>query len=182
MYVASTEPISQNSTTPGGTVALRNSDVRRNRTFAAVEVAASRYACAGTIPPEAFPGFSLNFQFQVSRAASLLNSAMATLANGTQAQASLSSSGTAGAPQVTPLNPVDTRPRPKPIIPQQGPFDAPLWGDYQGQWPGFCTPGQSILNWVQSNPWWAIGGVAAVALASGAVGAGVRRRRRSRAA
>ena len=179
MYVPSTDPIPQNSMTPDGTLATQQSDVRKQRTFTSVMWAASRYACAGTIPPEAFPGFGLNFQYQVSRAASLLNSAMATIAKESQAQKSLSSSGTSGAPKVVPLNPVDTRPQPKPDIPQQGPFDTPMWGDYQGQFPGICTPGQSILNWIQSNPWWAIGGVAAVALASGAVGSGIRRRRRA---
>ena len=128
MYCSSTEPVPTNEYGRNSFQELDASRARKLRMFAAVNFAASRYACAGTIPPDAFPDFGL---------------------------------------------------KPKTQVPIQGPFDTPMWGDYDAQWPGICTPGSSFLNWLQQNPWWALG-LAAVALAGGVIGTGMKRRRRAR--
>lgn len=175
MYVSSTAPIPQNSTSPVPIDASNRYQARKARVLLAAANAAANYACA--TPVSAYSPFGLNFQFQVQRALDLLNHLNQGL-TAPSAQSKATSTGTRNAPKVIPLNPVDTNPKPKPSVPSQGPFDAPVWGDYDGPWPGVCTPGTTILSWIQQNPWWALGGIAAVALASGAVGAGVRRRRR----
>jgi hypothetical protein len=173
MYVSSTDPIPQNSMSPLPPGPAADYDARKTRTLTAAALAAANYACS--TPVSAFSGQGRNFQYQVMRAINLLNHINTGLTAPT-AQRKVTSTGTGGAPKVIPLNPVDTNPKPKPVVPQQGPFDAPVWGDADIQWPGTCTPGASILQWVQQNPWWAVGGVAAVALASGLLGSQGRRR------
>lgn len=175
MYVSSTAPIPQNSTSPIPAGTSARYLTQKARVMTAAAQAAADYACS--TPVSSYSRFGLNFQYQVQRAINLLNHLNQGLTAPT-AQKAVTSTGTSDAPKVIPLNPVDTNPRAKQTVPQQGPFDAPRWGDYDGVWPGICTPGATILSWIQQNPWWAIGGVAAVALASGAVGAGVQRRRR----
>lgn len=181
MYASSTDPVPLNVFGVDSYARLRESDARRNRTFQSVMWAASRYDCQGTIPVDAFPKFPLNLQYQVQRAANLLNKlGWGNLLNSSNVQRSVTSTGKSGAPKVSPLNPVDTNPRPKTEVPRQGPFDTPVWGDYQAAWPASCTPGTSLMNWLQSNPWIGLGALVAVMVGVGAVAeSGVRRRRRA---
>lgn len=178
MYARASDPVPLNVQGTDPYAALSRSNVRRARMFTAVMWAASRYDCAGTIPTDAFRGFAVNFQNQVARAAGLLNKlASGNLLAGRDVQGKISSSGTAGAPRVIPLNPVDTNPRPKPSPRQPGPFDTPQWGDSQVEWPGICHPGGALLAWVQQHPVLSLGALGLVALAGGAA-AQTRRRRR----
>lgn len=176
MYVSSTAPIPQNSMSPIPPEVSARYNARKARVMTAAAKAAANYACS--TPVSTFSPFGRNLQYQVQRDLNLLNHLNQGLTART-AQRGATATGTSNAPKVIPLNPVDTNPKPKAAVPQQGPFDAPVWGDYDGPWPGVCTPGTTILGWIQQNPWWAIGGIAAVALASGAVGAGIKRRRRA---
>lgn len=186
MYVSSTDPVPLNCNGTDSFARLADSNARKQRVFNEVAIAASRYACAGTVPTDAFSGFSTNFLYQVQRAVNLLNNFNApgvTTGNSQGAQKiqqALTSTGTSGAPNVIPLNPVDTNPKPKQKVPNPGPFDTPQWGEYTGQWPVSCLPGGDLIQWLQQNPWLAIGGAAALLLAGGAIGTGAVRRRRAR--
>ena len=175
MYVSSTAPIPQNSTSPLPAVQAARYNARKNRVMLAAYLAKQTYSCAA--PVSSFQDFGTNFQYQVQRADDLLNRIGQNL-SAVSAQAGATSQGTSGAPKVTPLNPVDITPKPKPQVTQPGPWDAPQWGDSATALPAICTPGQSFLEALQNNPGWALGGLVAVLLAGGVIGAGVKRRRR----
>lgn len=175
MYVSSTAPIPQNSMSPLPPGRAARYTIRKQITELSVARAASNYACAA--PVSSFSDFGFNFQMQVKRADDLLNRLNVGLTL-PAAQAGSTSTGTSGAPKVVPLNPVDTRPTPKPNVKPVGSWDAPQWGDAATAFPPICTPGQSIITWMQQNPGWALGGLAAVLLGAGVIGTGVARRRR----
>ena len=179
MYVSSTAPIPQNSMSPVPPRKAYRYNLRKQVVGLAVARADSNYACAA--PASSFQGFGLNFQYQVQRATDLLNRINSTM-TAPQAQAGSSSTGTSGAPKVIPLNPVDTTPKPKPKIPPVGTWDTPAWGNAATAWPPICTPGQSLLNALQNNPGWALGGLVALLLAGGVIGVGSAKRRRREAA
>ena len=176
MYVSSTAPIPQTSTSPLPAAKAARYTMRKQITELSVARAASSYACAA--PVSSFSDFGLNFQYQVKRADDLLNRLNVGLSL-PAAQAGSSSTGTSGAPKVVPLNPVNTTPTNKPDVKPAGSWDTPTWGDAATAWPGICSPGQTILGWMQANPGWALGGLAAVLLAGGVIGAGAKRRRRA---
>lgn len=179
MYVSSTAPVPQNSMSPVNPAKAARYNNRKMRVFEAVEFAASRYDCSA--PPDAFPGLGVNFQYQVQRAAALLNQIGSPISTATQAQAKSTATGTASAPKVSPLNPVNTNPATKQPVKQVGPWDAPAWGDYSTAYPPICTPGTDILDAIRSHPWIALGSLAALLLAGGVLtAAGVRRYRRRR--
>lgn len=173
MIVSASAPLPHNSLDPPTAYQTALYNGRKNRIYAEVASAASRYACAA--PIASFAGFGFNFQMQVQRAANLLTSIGQTL-NAAQATGASQSTGTAGAPQIVPLNPVQLTPA-NPTPPRQGPFDTPEWGDYSGQWPSGCTPLTSFINALQAHPGWALGGLVAVAVAAGVIGTGAKRRR-----
>ena len=175
MYVSSTAPIPQNSMSPLPPGKAIRYAQRKARVQVSVANAMAVYSCSA--PVSSFKGFGLNFQWQVQRADNLLNQLNINLTL-PSAQAGATPSGTSGAPSVVPLNPVNTQPKDKPAVPPVATWDAPTWGDAATAYPGICTPGKSILDWMQSNPGWALGGLAAVLLAGGVIGTGAAKRRR----
>lgn len=166
MIVSTTAPLPHNSLDPPSPARQMAFYARKQRTFSAVASAASRYNCSA--PVASFPGLGLNFQMQVQRAINLLNSIGQPL-TAAQSTGASRSTGTGGAPTVVPFNPVQLTPNSQ-DPPAQGPFDAPDWGNYSGEWPVICSPLRSLLDSLQAHPGWALGGLAAVALAAGAFG------------
>jgi len=181
VYVSSTAPIPLNSTSPMPSDIRARYNARKRCVYTAVENAASEYACGAPVSSFASLGFGDNFLYQVQRAANLLNQlASQNLITPAIAQAGATPVSTSDAPQVTPLNPVNTNPVPKPKPPTQGPWDAPNWGNAATQWPGVCAPWQSILGWFQQNPLLAVGIGAAVLLSAGMMGTKAVKRRRAK--
>ena len=177
MYVSSTAPIPQNSMSPMDPVKSARYNARKNRVFQSVMWAASRYACTSPMDSGSFQSFGPNLQYEVQRAQNLLNVVGSGLSPQQMTQASVSKTGTSNAPSVIPLNPVDTNPKPKATVKPLGPWDTPQWGDSSSQLTPLCTPGASLLQAMQDHPWWTVGALAAVALATGALGTTARRRR-----
>lgn len=181
MYVSSAAPIPQNSMTPMSAAQSAWYNAHKMRIFREVAWAASRFACTSPVDSSSFSGFGLNFQYQVQRAAGLVNDAGSALSKA--ATAAASSSTTSGtAPQVIPLNPVQTNPAAPDNVPSLGPWDTPRWGNAATARPPSCAPaGQDLLAMIQMHPWWALGAAAAVLLAGGVLTtAGVKRYRRRR--
>ena len=179
MYVSSSMPIPQTSTSPLPAAKSARYNLRKQITELSVARAASNYACA--TPASAFSDFGRNFQQQVVRSVNLLNRLNVGITT-QSAQAGASSTGTSGAPTVVPLNPVNTTPKAKPEPPAVGSWDAPAWGNAATAWTPICTPGQTLIAALQNNPGWALGGLVAILLAGGVIGTGVKRRRARRRA
>ncbi len=175
MYVSSTAPIPQNSMSPLNPNKVARSVYAKQRVALEVARAISEYNCAA--PVSSFSGQGPNFQYQVSRAAQLLNQTGQAIANAADAQRKSTATGTSSAPHVTPLNPVNTNPTAEPQVTQPGPWAVPNWGDAASAYPGICTPGTTLLDAMANHPWWTLGALAAIALAGGALGAGVKRYR-----
>ena len=155
-------------------------NARKNRVFQAVEWAASRYDCTSPVDSNSFSGFGLNFQYQVQRAAGLLNSAGMALSPAQISQASVNTADTGNAPKVIPLNPVDTNPKPQSPMPTLGPWDTPSWGDAATILPASCTPLASLLQAMQDHPFWTLGALGALVLIAGGTEVAVHRRRTRR--
>jgi hypothetical protein len=179
MYVSSDAPLPQNSMSPMDPVRSAQYNQRKQTVWQSVLWAASRYACTSPVDSNSFANFGVNLQYEVARAQKLLNLAGSQMSPRQMTRASVTSSDPSDAPQVIPLNPVDTNPKPSPAKAQIGPWDAPAWGDASVALPGCNVQGGGLLQMLQSNPWWAVGGLAAAALAVGAFGVSSSRRRRA---